>query len=1428
MRNQPAIAQNKTQMSNLKSQKDLRRPQNQNNLAQLVVLVIILSLTSTVMAQESTPSAQVATSNVAVATDSTTVQPSPTPTSTLTPTPLPFEIQNLPKIATPEATPTSTQTPTPSLSPTLIPSLDRLYMPSAQLRIPIFLRPLAKKDYRADEAITAQVIISPDTTFTSELIYADASKENFQITTTKNADFITLAVEPNLELKPGKYTLKVTDSSGYESSQEFNWATVAINLDQSLYQIGQTAGITISTVDEKGTIVCDVEINFTIKGPDSEKVFSTSDGSVVKNPQCSPHSPTDKPDYQASYQIPNSPGTYNITLEANFTNQTNKTHETYHIEDSFEVKESVPFIIKRNIPTRAFTPNWQNNIISLTAQQDFNGEVKEHLPESLDIAPSLETTEQSYDKLEISQSIFKRGALLGTYIPALTVPFIATQSATLGFGENLKDPKLIRLYSQFGLAGHDGIDFDLPQGTTVVAADSGMVVLAGGGDYGITIVLQHDWGRSYYGHLSQVDVVFGQRVGKGEKIGLSGNTGLSTGAHLHFSIKPNKNDVKNGYYGKINPLPYLAQIPGQVEGAIIDNTSARVKQLSWNVSLQKGQTITLGYRVKLTQDSITSYLLGPISFYPWELANNPRESLIFIEDRLFQVLSDPPPTPPGASFEQSTESSFPMESIDPKLLDVPSDYLFVKAAFDKEIKGKYASLLLDSTNPSWQMSTASQNIPASSAAAASSSGEIQTTQNPQITPSQSGTLNALHVSFDYSGNDRSQSSKIPTSIKSNQVRWDNMFPSVDFSYDTYDGYINQKIILKDDSTQKDFAFNLDLVQNLEAVDYSGHVMIKDKNTQEEFFLLRFPQGIDGKNQRIDYKYKIEGNKLILYPNRAWQLQKAVYPITIYTPINVIAWNEIGVKVGEHCQESGCAKDGDIQSVEPSGTYWGIEEQKALIMKVDKMTKKGRKDLESKTDNPPEVEIPGTGETKIPDHIKNIPYMVGDLRRFGVDYTKLTTPNDLRMIRDKTKKGFSPVIDARSKKGVIKEKIKEDLLTSVIPKNRVYAYDPFKKSLLAKLWQKLVRPVQAVTIGSSSIGSATGRDYAGGSTGIQAWENAIDGNLVTADRIERGILYKDSTFTISATVAFGGSTLDSTHYIELTSAPSDRHDGKAGTGVILASAGGVQHGIDVDDTDIRLSWFEMTGFFNGASTTRSVFISYATASGSTGRIYVDNLIVHDFYDGENADTVGDFGIASSTTTTTQDEATIRNTIVYDGGNVGISTGDATDDFTVQNVTVFAMQDSGSGSDGGVGIYARNSSSIMRAQNSIAMNTLRDDILVRDVANAVNSFNMCEDNAADCAATSAGLTCSNCQTNKSTTGQFVSTTAGSEDFHLVSGSNAINNGTDLSANFTNDIDDGIRPQGTAWDIGADEFQMSLVDVEMRHGKYFLNNVEQAFRF
>lgn len=142
-------------------------------------------------------------------------------------------------------------------------------------------------------------------------------------------------------------------------------------------------------------------------------------------------------------------------------------------------------------------------------------------------------------------------------------------------------------YHRFGLEGHNGVDFATPTGTEIVAVDEGTAVEVRNDPegYGNYIKLIHPWGESLYAHLDRFRINQGQMVRKGQIIGLSGNTGNSTGPHLHFALRVNPYRRDDGMLGFTDPLPYLQSLhPVQPEkiGAIIKEVALR-EGIDWRL-----------------------------------------------------------------------------------------------------------------------------------------------------------------------------------------------------------------------------------------------------------------------------------------------------------------------------------------------------------------------------------------------------------------------------------------------------------------------------------------------------------------------------------------------------------------------------------------------------------------------------------------------------------------------------------------------------------------------------------------------------------------------------------------------------------------------------------------------------------------------------
>jgi murein DD-endopeptidase MepM/ murein hydrolase activator NlpD len=130
--------------------------------------------------------------------------------------------------------------------------------------------------------------------------------------------------------------------------------------------------------------------------------------------------------------------------------------------------------------------------------------------------------------------------------------------------------ELIRFGSSFGMRvhpilnqyrHHDGIDLTAPRGTNIYATADGVVMQASytTGGYGKKIMIDHGYGyKTLYGHCFKILVEPGQKVKRGEVIGLVGNTGLSTRSHLHYEVWVNNRPVNpiNYYANDLSPDEY--------------------------------------------------------------------------------------------------------------------------------------------------------------------------------------------------------------------------------------------------------------------------------------------------------------------------------------------------------------------------------------------------------------------------------------------------------------------------------------------------------------------------------------------------------------------------------------------------------------------------------------------------------------------------------------------------------------------------------------------------------------------------------------------------------------------------------------------------------------------------------------------------------
>ncbi len=162
----------------------------------------------------------------------------------------------------------------------------------------------------------------------------------------------------------------------------------------------------------------------------------------------------------------------------------------------------------------------------------------------------------------------------------MQIPFSAGAVLTQGFGENPQN------YSQFGLNGHEGLDY-VPKDADkrIYAVESGIVTSdvddpVAGKSYGNNVVIYVPVNRRLwtYAHLTENYVKKGDKVLRGQVIGLMGATGNTTGPHLHLGLRETDAagtplNSTNGFKGFIDPAPVVRMLTG-LEQAVIDRANA--------------------------------------------------------------------------------------------------------------------------------------------------------------------------------------------------------------------------------------------------------------------------------------------------------------------------------------------------------------------------------------------------------------------------------------------------------------------------------------------------------------------------------------------------------------------------------------------------------------------------------------------------------------------------------------------------------------------------------------------------------------------------------------------------------------------------------------------------------------------------------------
>lgn len=174
---------------------------------------------------------------------------------------------------------------------------------------------------------------------------------------------------------PGKYTLTINvleNGQTFTDNFEFYWGVLAVNTTKSMYFPGEEVVFNLAALTDTGDTICDANLDLRIIDPTNR----VHDLLVQQSGACGENNVTDIPDYFANFFETSELGVYTIQLQ-----HRNRAGEVVHrIQDSFEVRDYIPFVIERTGPTRIFPPAPYRVTLNITAHRSFRGDIIERAP----------------------------------------------------------------------------------------------------------------------------------------------------------------------------------------------------------------------------------------------------------------------------------------------------------------------------------------------------------------------------------------------------------------------------------------------------------------------------------------------------------------------------------------------------------------------------------------------------------------------------------------------------------------------------------------------------------------------------------------------------------------------------------------------------------------------------------------------------------------------------------------------------------------------------------------------------------------------------------------------------------------------------------------------------------------------------------------
>jgi hypothetical protein len=174
--------------------------------------------------------------------------------------------------------------------------------------------------------------------------------------------------------RPGKYALDlelVDGGTTYTETVEFYWGVLVVNTDQSVYEVGDTAALSLGVVDDQGNTICDAILELAITSPSGVRSLIP----VNASPECGPNNVISVPDYDAEYAL-SEVGTHSVEV----TEFDSVGAVLHRVVDSFVVQEQLGFVVTRVGPSRIYPKAPYQMTLTIEAREPFSGTVRDSVP----------------------------------------------------------------------------------------------------------------------------------------------------------------------------------------------------------------------------------------------------------------------------------------------------------------------------------------------------------------------------------------------------------------------------------------------------------------------------------------------------------------------------------------------------------------------------------------------------------------------------------------------------------------------------------------------------------------------------------------------------------------------------------------------------------------------------------------------------------------------------------------------------------------------------------------------------------------------------------------------------------------------------------------------------------------------------------------